>query len=80
MHIDMMTLDEVAVGKELKVHQINGGIGIRRKLNNMGIHTGDTIQIKRSGFMGGPILVKIHGMEVALGRGMARSIQVEQSG
>lgn len=73
---DVFTLDTAPADTALRVEHISGGIGIRRKLNSLGIHPGDTIQVVRSGFMGGPILVGIHGIEVALGRGMAKSISV----
>lgn len=74
-----MTLDAAPANADLTVVSITGGIGVRRKLNNMGIHTGDPLMILRSGFVGGPLLVSVHGMSVALGRGMARSIVVKQS-
>ncbi|MBN2416832.1 ferrous iron transport protein A [bacterium] len=73
---DVYTLDAAPANTPLRVDRINGGIGIRRKLNSLGIHSGDTVRVVRSGFMGGPILISIHSMEVALGRGMARSISV----
>lgn len=58
------------------VADILGGVGVRRRLNQMGIHVGDTVVVRRSGIMGGPLLVEIHGSEVAIGRGMARKIVV----
>jgi Fe2+ transport system protein FeoA len=35
--------------------------------------------VKRSGIIGGPVLIQIHGTEVAIGRGMARRIFVAVS-
>jgi ferrous iron transport protein A len=74
-----MTLDGVEVNKKVEVVEIRGGWGIRQRLYQMGIHQGDKITVKRSGIMNGPILIKIHGVEVALGRGMARKILIEES-
>lgn len=76
MASDTYSLDTAPVKTPLIVSAIQGGGGIRRKLNSMGIHTGDTVTVIRSGFIGGPVLISIHGMEVALGRGMAKSITV----
>ena len=74
--VGQLTLDTVSNGKEVKIVEIRGGWGIRQRLNQMGINTGDVIFVKRSGVMGGPILVRVHGTEVALGRGMAKKVIV----
>jgi len=71
-----LTLDSVPKEKEVKIVEIRGGWGIRQRLNQMGINTGDMIFVKRSGIMGGPILIQVHGTEVALGRGMAKKVIV----
>lgn len=71
-----MTLDRVERDLSVKVRSIEGGWGTRHRLNRLGIHPGDEIRVKRGGVMGGPILVQIHGMEVALGRGMAQKVVV----
>jgi ferrous iron transport protein A len=44
----------------------------------MGIHPGDTITILRYGALRGPILIEVHGSQVALGRGIASRIIVEE--
>ncbi len=72
-----LTLDQIKNNKEVTVVEIEGGWRIRQRLNQMGIHPNDRILIKRSGAMGGPILIQIHGTDVAIGRGMARKIVVQ---
>jgi len=42
----------------------------------MGIHPGDTVSVSRRGAFRGPFLVVVHGSRVAIGRGVARRIQV----
>jgi len=74
--LSVNTLDRIPRGKTVTVSRIEGGWRIRQKLNQMGIHIGDQILIKRHGFMGGPTLIQIHGSEVAIGRGMAQKIIV----
>jgi ferrous iron transport protein A len=73
-----LTLDRIPENQEVKVVRILGGWGIRQRLNQMGIHPGDTILVKRSAIMGGPILIRVHGADVALGRGMTRKVIVQE--
>ncbi len=74
----MMTLDKIFESRKARVIDIQGGQGIRQRLGQMGIHPGDTITILRFGALRGPILVEVHGSQVALGRGIASRIIVEE--
>ena len=71
------TLDQVDKSVSVRIVRISGGWGVRRKLNHLGLHVGDSLVIKQSGIMGGPILIKLHGQKMALGRGMAGQVEVE---
>ncbi|MEA2021180.1 MAG: FeoA family protein [Candidatus Caldatribacteriota bacterium] len=73
----VMTLDKVKENQKVKVVNISGGWGVRQRLGCLGIHPGDIITIMRSAIMQGPILIKIHGNQVALGRGVASRVFVE---
>ncbi len=73
-----MTLDQLLENRKAKVIAIQGGHGIRQRLSQMGIHMGDIITILRFGALRGPILVEVHGSQVALGRGIASRIIVEE--
>lgn len=74
-----MTLDQIFENRKAKVIDIQGGHGIRQRLSQMGIHPGDIITILRFGALRGPILVEVHGSQVALGRGIASRIIVEEA-
>ncbi len=74
----MTSLDKVFENKKAKVIDIQGGQGIRQRLGQMGIHPGDIITILRFGVLRGPILIEVHGSQVALGRGIASRIMVEE--
>lgn len=76
--MNRLTLAQVGKTTEVNVVEINGGWGVRHRLNRMGIHPGDRVLVKRSGIMGGPILIQVHGMEVALGRGLADKVVVSE--
>ncbi|NQT24230.1 ferrous iron transport protein A [candidate division KSB1 bacterium] len=75
-HSQALTLDQIKSGETVWVESIQGGWGCCQRFNQMGIHAGDPITVKRNGVLGGPILIQVHGSEVALGRGMARHITV----
>ncbi len=72
-----ITLDLAKESQKVKVVDISGGWGIRQRLGCLGIHPGDIITVKRSAIMRGPILISVHGNQVALGRGVARRVVVE---
>ena len=72
-----MTLDQLSIGANARVVDFVGGPGLYRNLSQMGIHPGDTIVVSGSGAFRGPILVEIHGIRIALGRGVARRILIE---
>jgi len=71
-----ITLDLAKENQKVKVVDISGGWGIRQRLGCLGIHPGDMITVKKSAIMRGPILISIHGNQVALGRGVARKVVV----
>ena len=77
-HLSIMTLSQLANGEHARVTHIAGGHGIRRNLNQLGIHVGDTVSLARRGAFRGPLLVLVHGMQVALGRGVANHVNVER--
>jgi ferrous iron transport protein A len=71
------TLDQICENGKAKVIDIQGGAGIRQRLSQMGIHPGDIVTMVRYGALHGPLLIEIHGSQVALGRGIASKIIVE---
>ena len=74
-----MSLLEAPQRVGLKVIDIAGGEGVRRKLFSLGFHKGDEIECQAQGILGGPIIVKNirSGVTAAIGRGIARKILVE---
>jgi ferrous iron transport protein A len=72
-----MTLDQLRFGERARVVAVQGGRGLRLNLEQMGIHSGDTIVVAGSGAFRGPVLIEVHGSRIALGRGVARKILVD---
>ena len=60
--------------EEAVVMDIAGGIGARKRLENMGVRVGKYIT-KISG-ASGPIVVKVDNSQIAIGRGIASKIMV----
>lgn len=75
----MISLSEVPRDVSVKIVEIVGGHGVRRRLLSLGFHKNDIIELDSRSIFGGPILVKNLTMDtsVALGRGIARKIMVE---
>jgi ferrous iron transport protein A len=71
------TLEKLKDGDKAVIRDIKGGYRVRQRLNRLGLHPRDSIRIVRSGYVGGPVLVEIHGAEVGIGHGMAEKIEVE---
>ncbi|HOI45029.1 MAG TPA: FeoA family protein [Candidatus Aminicenantes bacterium] len=74
-----MTLLNAPLEKPLKIVDICGGEGIRRKLLSLGFFKGDVIELDSQAILRGPLLVRNvrSDTRVALGRGIARGIHVE---
>ncbi len=71
-----MILNELHPGERGRVTEIEGGHCIRQKLALRGIAEGCTLTMVSSSC--GPIAVEFRGNTVALGRCMARHIQIVQ--
>jgi len=72
-----MTLAQAEEGQELTVKRLVGGFGFRRRLLGLGIHPEQQLSVLKSGILGGPILVRVSGSQVAIGRGAAQKVEVE---
>ncbi len=64
-------------GDQAIVLELQGGRNFRQRLFQCGVHNGDRVRVIRTGFFGGPILIEVHCIEVAIGQDMGRKIEVE---
>lgn len=71
----VITLDVMPPGSRGRVVRIEAGTRALRRIIEMGITPGTIIEVV--GSYGGPILVRVRGTVLALGRGVARKILVE---
>lgn len=74
----MKSLLDIPAYKTVKIVNITGGKGSRRQLAQLGIGVGSIITIKRNAPFAGPLLIDNHGSSIAIGRGVAAKIMVEE--
>ncbi|MBN2366342.1 MAG: ferrous iron transport protein A [Calditrichaeota bacterium] len=74
----MKSLLEIPSHKLVKIISIAGGKNARRNLGQLGIGIGSIVKVKRNAPFAGPLLVENHGTSVAIGRGIASRILVEE--
>lgn len=74
-----MTLLEAPHGRPLRIADLCGGEGVRRRLMALGFHKGDLVELDGQAILRGPLLVRncTSDTTVALGRGVARQVLVE---
>jgi len=79
-HPGHLTLDQLYPGDTATVSSIEGGSFLRARLESLGIHVGDTVSLVSRGAFRGPVLITVHGSQVALGRGVAQRVFVTSTG
>ncbi len=71
-------LINVEEGKDVKVVEIQGGHGLKKRLESIGIIPDVIIRKISNQVMKGPVVIKVGTTQVAIGYGMARKIIVEE--
>jgi len=74
----MKLLLELNVGDKAIVKEIEGGHKAQVQLKNLGFYPGIEVSLKKKSSIGGPLMVSIGGSNVAIGRGIASKILVEE--
>jgi ferrous iron transport protein A len=69
-------LVELKSGQEGTIDSIDGGHGMRKNLQNLGVREGVKVKLINRHFMKGPVVILIGKSRVAIGFGMARRIMV----
>ena len=64
-------------GERGTIFKIQGGIGLKRRLEAMGIRSGATIVKIAGSPLGGPVVIRIGPMRLAIGCGMAAKVMVD---
>ena len=75
-----VSLAQMRAGQRGKIVEINGGYGLARKLDALGIRVGKEVTKVSAQWMRGPVLLRQDNTQAALGFGMASKVLVELSG
>jgi ferrous iron transport protein A len=73
----VLNLTQLKSGQSGTIIKIEGGLGLIRHLESMGVRLGKKITKTSAQFWQGPQTVKVGNLQVAIGFGMARRILVE---
>ena len=74
----IVDITQLQPGEKGMVVDIQGGWGLIRKLDALGIRRGVKIMKISSQFLRGPVIIQVGGTQVAIGFGMAKRIIVEK--
>lgn len=75
--MEKVDLTQLKEGKGGLVMEIQGGYGLHRRLESLGIRVGKKVTKVSSQFMRGPITLRVDNSQVALGYSLAKKIIVK---
>lgn len=62
----------------MRMTDFRGGKGVENKLRQLGLFPGHQVLILRYAPLSGPLMVDVEGRSLAIGRGIAARIEVEE--
>ena len=74
----MKTLRDVKIGETVKVVKLHGEGPIKRRIMDMGITKGVTVNVVKVAPLGDPIEVKVRGYQLSVRKADAESILIEE--
>lgn len=74
---DVIGLDEVRPGQKARVVKIIGRSGVNRRLADMGVVPGTTVEVERIAPLGDPVDIRLKGYHLSLRKEEASNIMVE---
>jgi ferrous iron transport protein A len=72
-----MILTNLKRREKARIIGLEGGHGLRRNLEAMGIREGKVVEVLAKHPVGGPIVIRIDNLTITVGRGMTKKIIVE---
>ena len=74
-----MNLFDAQTGKKYRILSINLQQSLNERVLNLGIYVGARVQIVKSATKSAPVLINCQGLNVALGQGISKKIEVLDS-
>ena len=75
---ETVSIIQLKAGEKGTVQEINGGHGMVRKLDALGIRQGTRVTKVSAQWMRGPVIIRIGNTDLAIGYGMAGKIMVRR--
>lgn len=72
----MKTLKDVKPGEHVTVSKLNGEGALKRRIMDMGITKGTTVQVRKVAPLGDPVEVTVRGYELSIRKSEAENIEV----
>jgi ferrous iron transport protein A len=72
-----MKLLDIPKGQSAKIVGFKGGRCVDFKLRQLGLSPGREVKVLRFAPLGGPLMLDVEGRSVAIGRGIAARVEVE---
>lgn len=73
-----LVLANARSGYSYRLKAVDGGLGMKTRLSAMGLSSGCCFRVVRNK-SDGPVVIGIKDMRLAIGRGMARKVHIEES-
>lgn len=73
----MNSLRGTKVGQSVRVVKLHGEGAVKRRIMDMGITKGVTVQVRKVAPLGDPIEINVRGYELSLRKSDAENIEVE---
>ena len=73
-----MKLLHVEKGKSFRVLHFDGGVWLENKLRQLGLLPGNHARVVRYAPWKGPVMIEVDGRTIAIGKGIASKIYVEE--
>jgi ferrous iron transport protein A len=71
------TLDRVPRGASVRVVAVDGGDAIARRLDDLGLRAGVTVEVLRRAPLGDPTVFELHGYQLCLRQSESGRVRVE---
>ena len=71
------TLDRISRGERVRVSAVVGGDAIARRLDDLGLREGVTVEVLRRAPLGDPTVFELHGYQLCLRRSESCRVEVE---
>ena len=73
-----MKLIDAEIGRKYKIVSISGGFLSKGRLLRLGVTPNSLIELKRIAPLSGPLMVRVNGSDIVIGRGVAKKVIIEE--